>query len=718
MACVLVNPPEVIPDAIPLSIATIAGALREDRVAVHLDDMNQRFLNEILSRKEFLSSGKELTQELHRLLSQNIAIDGYEERIWQLRQALFKGDLFSSKIAWAKHVLKNWNEEYNYNDYRLAEQIRNLASEVFFLRHQDYLKWSGGESGESGVSTLSDLYESIDDFPDEMLSFLELSISRYERFWEKHEGPAVLGVAARSVKQLQWGCVLAKLIRQRHPKVKFIVGGSFLSFSVLYHKYDYQRFAPLFKFFDAIVIHDGESAVREIYQKFQKGDDLLDCKNTISVVGKSCVIHQPVYVEKLEELPLPYFGTLNFNNYLSPFPVIPYAPTRGCPFKCAYCNYNLNHYHRYRYEDPNSVVRKIIMLKKKYRTSYFYWSVSVLPASYAEKLGEELVRQKAGIRWFCQTRSDKGFTRKVCDTLYRSGARYIELGVESVSDRVLRKMKKENTERDVQRTVTSFSRVGIPVDIFIIVNHPGESVGDFRKTMAFLESNQKAISSIGIQQFFLSAGSYIWSHPEQYGIKFKKRNDNGEVVFWETYSTSYDGGVPLRSREKKREIAHLFMLQSAYYPRLDEGAGSYFFRRYGMVSSVQHQFLFSALGLSAEKFDYTSNLRVRWQLVENCWKALPMDVHGLKVVGEIDEFCGPWLVVNVISGEGMVLERTEMELFLALRNPLSPKQLSAKAEHIYNVPRDELESEIKDVMKYWYKVGFLKRVDASTRRKL
>jgi len=716
MACILINPPEVIPDAIPLSIATIAGALRADRVPVYLDDMSQRFLNTMFSRKEFFSSSKDLTQELNGLLSQKNIASGSEERFSQLREAIFKSDLFRSKVGWAKHVLKNWHEEYDYNDYRLAEQIRNYASEVFFLRHRDYSEWSGGESG---LGTLSDLCDSTDSFPDGMLSFLEVSLDRYDRFWQKHDGPAVLAVAARSAKQLQWGTLVARFVRQRNPSVKVVLGGSFLSFFMTYYKYDLQRFLPLFEFFDAIVIHDGETAMRELYQKFKDEDESLNCKNTLSVVDDRIALQRPIHVEKLEELPIPYFGNLNFNNYLSPYPILPYAPTRGCPFQCAYCSYNLNYRHVYRNEDPASVVSKVVELKKKYNTPYFYWSVSVLPAAYAKKLGDELVSRDADIRWFCQTRADKGFTKEVCETLYRSGLRYIELGVESASDNVLRKMKKENGEEDIQRTVASFSQAGVPLDIFIISNHPGETIGDFKKSISFLSSNEDSIVSISMQQFFLSAGSYIWEHPDEYDIEFERYEGDEEAVFWESYHVPYSGGVPPHLRSQKQELAHLFMLQSSYYPRLGDGDASYFFKRYGMVSAVQHQFIFSDLGLSAEKSDYTSNSNIRWQLIENGWEALPEDVcKKPEVVSETEEDHDSYLVVSPVNGESMVLEKTEMELFLALRDPLSPKQLSAKAEDIYNVPRNELESEIKDVMKYWYKVGFLKRVDGGARREL
>ena len=64
MSCVLVNPPEVAFDAIPLAIAAIAGALREDQVVVHLDDMNHRFLESMFSKKEFLASSESLTSRI------------------------------------------------------------------------------------------------------------------------------------------------------------------------------------------------------------------------------------------------------------------------------------------------------------------------------------------------------------------------------------------------------------------------------------------------------------------------------------------------------------------------------------------------------------------------------------------------------------------------------------------------------------------------------
>ena len=237
---------------------------------------------------------------------------GHEDRILQLRETIFKGDIFHSKIEWAKHVLKNWNEEYDYNDYRLAEQIRNCVTETFFLKHRDYLEWSGANGD---VGTLSCLCESVNALPNEMFSFLEPSISSYESFWEEHDGPSVLGIAVRSSSQLRWGCALAKIVRQRHPQVRIVMGGSFISFYTAYYGYQLQRFMPLFEFFDAVVIHDGETAMRELYQKFQNEDHLLNCKNTLSVIDDNVFLKGPIHIECLEDLPLPHFGKLKLDQY-------------------------------------------------------------------------------------------------------------------------------------------------------------------------------------------------------------------------------------------------------------------------------------------------------------------------------------------------------------------------------------------------------------------
>jgi len=701
MSCVLVNPPEVVFDDIPLAIGAIAGALREDRVPVHLDDMNHRFSESMFSRKEFLSSNASLTQELKQLLNRNDAAEGYKERILQLRETIFKGDIFYSKIAWAKHVLKNWNEKFDYNDYRLAEQIRSCVTETVLLKHRDYIEWSGSEGG---IGTLSDLCENVNALPNEVLSFLESSISSYDCFWKEHDGPSVLGIAVRSSSQLLWGCTLAKLVRQRHPQVKIVMGGSFISFYMAYYGYQLQRFMPLFEFFDAIVIHDGETAIRELHLKFQNGDHSLTCKNTLSVIDGNVSFKGPIHVERLEELPLPYFGQLKLDQYSTPFPIIPYAPTRGCPFQCSYCSYNLNHCRRYRQEDPCSVVRKILALKEKYGTPYFNWSVSVLPAAYAKNLGKELIKKKAEIRWYCQTRVDKAFTRSVCDTLHLSGARHLELGVETASNHILRKMRKGVTKKDIQSVIDNLFTVGISIGVFIIANYPGETLKDFKSTIEFLESNRDVIASIEIQQFFLSAGSHMWENPGEYGINYKVPNNAHDIVFLKDHNVPYEGGVSQRIRRQKEELIQMFKLQSSYYCcRFDESKGWYSFKRYGMMYYGGDQFLFTSLGLSGGGQKSILNRFARWQLVEKGWKILPEDVRVMKE----DESEGE-MVVSAITGESMMLEKTELSLFLALEQPMSIRDLAIKAENIYQISWQELEPEIDDVVRYWHRLGFLR----------
>ena len=352
------------------------------------------------------------------------------------------------------------------------------------------------------------------------------------------------------------------------------------------------------------------------------------------------------------------------------------------------------------------MVRKVFALKEKYGTPYFNWSVSVLPAAYAKKLGKELIRKKAEIKWFCQTRVDKGFTRSVCDTLYSSGARYIELGVESASNRILRKMRKGVTKKDIQGVVDNLFAVGIPIDVFIIANYPGETLKDFEATIEFLEFNRDAVASIEIQQFFLSAGSHMWKNPREYGINYEVPNDEHDIVFLKDHNVFYEGGVSQRIRRQKEELIQMFKLQSSYHCcRFDESKGWYSFKRYGMLYFARDQFLFSSLGLTGEDQSCSLNRFARWQLVERGWKILPEDMRVMKK----DDGN---MVVSTISGESMMLEKTELSLFLTLEQPLSIRDLAIKAENIYQVSWQELEPEIDDVVRYWHRLGFLKVTNA------
>jgi len=87
------------------------------------------------------------------------------------------------------------------------------------------------------------------------------------------------------------------------------------------------------------------------------------------------------------------------------------------------------------------------------------------------------------------------------DFLLQSGIRYVELGVESYNDRILRAMRKPVSERIIQTAVNKLKRLGISVIPNIMIGLPEETPDSYRHTIQWLHKNIDAISHVNVYTY-------------------------------------------------------------------------------------------------------------------------------------------------------------------------------------------------------------------------
>ena len=87
------------------------------------------------------------------------------------------------------------------------------------------------------------------------------------------------------------------------------------------------------------------------------------------------------------------------------------------------------------------------------------------------------------------------------DFLLASGIRYVELGVESYNNEILRVMNKPATEKTIQAAVDKLKRLGIKVIANIMIGLPGENKYTYANTINWLYNNIAAISHMNVYTY-------------------------------------------------------------------------------------------------------------------------------------------------------------------------------------------------------------------------
>ncbi len=149
---------------------------------------------------------------------------------------------------------------------------------------------------------------------------------------------------------------------------------------------------------------------------------------------------------------------------------------RGCGFKCAYCTYPLIEGRSYRLRAPEIIAEEMRLLQKKYAVPHIFFvdDVFTYPPEHAAAVCEALLKKNVKMHWSCFA-SPHGISKKLLKLMKKAGCTHVEFGSDALSDRVLAKLRKPFTIKEVLRASRLCNEIGIKCAHYIIFGAPGEN---------------------------------------------------------------------------------------------------------------------------------------------------------------------------------------------------------------------------------------------------
>jgi anaerobic magnesium-protoporphyrin IX monomethyl ester cyclase len=197
-------------------------------------------------------------------------------------------------------------------------------------------------------------------------------------------------------------------------------------------------------------------------------------------------------VQNIDTIPFPAYDLFPIDHYrLIRFVhasdtdfVFPMLSGRGCKFKCSFC-YRLED--GFRGRSAEAIIEEVSLLKKNYRISYIYFFDELLMSSKSRtnELCEAFIKTGLGVRWSCNGRLN--FAEP--DTLKlmkRAGCVFINYGIESVDDTVLKNMNKALTVKIIERGIKATLAAGISPGFNMIFGNIGDTRETLNKAINFL----------------------------------------------------------------------------------------------------------------------------------------------------------------------------------------------------------------------------------------
>lgn len=326
----------------------------------------------------------------------------------------------------------------------------------------------------------------------------------------KKEKPDIVGMSCNSHNRIN--CFkMTRIIKSINPNTYTVLGGIHATF---FHKQILEKISSI----DFIVRGEGEISFFELISRIEKKEKFLKLPG-ISYRDKEKIIINPSrpFIKNLDILPFISPEIFDINEF-KPSLYWTLQMSRGCPFSCKFCG-GIDMWKRcFRSKSVEYVVNELEFLKNKYINKFFFADpIFTFDSKRIIRLCRYIIEKKLKIKWVCFSRPDT-VSKILLELMQEAGCEYIFYGVESFSDRILKKMNRNYSANKAICTLNLTQQIGIKPMFSIIVGFPGETKKTLMETLANFKKLQKGIKCYNAHILSPDPGSPLYFYFKKCGI--------------------------------------------------------------------------------------------------------------------------------------------------------------------------------------------------------
>lgn len=302
----------------------------------------------------------------------------------------------------------------------------------------------------------------------------------------------IFGLTA-TTPQIPATAKIVEAIRKVRPDAKIILGGPHITLVNAAVKREaklgllgraHRAYSKLADMFDVLVAGDGESAVFEAIK--DGAPQLVDADDTKSALWMTN--------EFYNNTPFPARHLVDVDSYHYSIEGVragSMVAQLGCPFACGFCGgRESSMLRRIRTRSTESVLAELEHLYRVYgfKSAMLYDDELNVSKSIVELMdGIADLGKRLGFEWrlrgFIKSQL---FTDEQAAAMYRAGFRWILVGFESGSPRILENINKKATREENTRCMEIARRHNLKVKALMSIGHPGESEETVQQTHEWL----------------------------------------------------------------------------------------------------------------------------------------------------------------------------------------------------------------------------------------
>ncbi|MFH1780773.1 MAG: radical SAM protein, partial [Candidatus Nealsonbacteria bacterium] len=278
----------------------------------------------------------------------------------------------------------------------------------------------------------------------------------------KNSRPDIVGISFGT--QIRFNAFdLARLIKKELPAILIVAGGPH---ATLCPQDTLENISEI----DIICRGEGEYSFLNLVKVVAEKGDISAVRGISFRDTSGKIIHNDPQspIENLDSLPFPARDLLPMEKYeqkttLSKKRCTNIMSTRGCPYQCVFCSVSRQWGHQIRYRSSKNVVDEIELVLKTYpflKAIRFFDDVFTMDKNRVLEICRLMSERNLNISWECEARANT-IDEEMVLAMKKSGCEFIDLGIESGSDRILKNIKKNITVKQAIEAAKTIKKAGI-----------------------------------------------------------------------------------------------------------------------------------------------------------------------------------------------------------------------------------------------------------------
>lgn len=296
------------------------------------------------------------------------------------------------------------------------------------------------------------------------------------------EGALCVGVTVLTGAPISDALRLSRAVKRARPDLTVVWGG--------WHPSMFARECLLEPAVDITVRGQGEETFVEIVQRLAAGQSLQGCAGcTVRLADGTIYENPPRSLAAVDKFRAHDYNLIPVERYfeLKGKRQLDYISSQGCNFRCAFCSDPFVYGRQWVGLEP---VRMALRLKELW-DQYHFDDVNFQDETFFTKRGrvqalaEKIIESGMKITWAATMRADQGvrLPDEVWVKCKQSGLRRLLVGVESGSDEMLRRIRKDIKIEQVFATAEKMVQHGIAGHFPFIVGFPDESESSIQASL-------------------------------------------------------------------------------------------------------------------------------------------------------------------------------------------------------------------------------------------